>query len=204
MPELTAVCIFQNFLAYLSKWCWKLWQSLLQLTQAIIVAPCLKVQGALIRASDRSQRKKSGFSRRNSQKIGRFRRIFTRMFGVDFAKKPKIKKIWPISKIFSGQILLNINRFCYNLTSIFNIFVTEIIICSFNNNTCTIEKWTNGKAFYVMTTVVPSFSQHTSILGSFRMLLACFCDEVLRLWQLNSPKSRDKFQICCTCLWCDF
>ena len=41
-----------------------------------------------------------------------------------------------------------IDWFCANQTSVFNVFLTEVIICSFNNNT--LQKWTNGKAFNIM------------------------------------------------------
>ena len=48
---------------------------------------------------------------------------------------------------FLRQISLEINRFCANQTSVFNVFLTEVI-CSFNNNMP--QKWTNGKAFNIM------------------------------------------------------
>ena len=50
--------------------------------------------------------------------------------------------------LFSRQILLEIDRFCADQTSVFNVFLTEVIICSYNNNT--LQKWTNGKAFNIM------------------------------------------------------
>ena len=46
------------------------------------------------------------------------------------------------------QISLEIGRFCGDQTSILNVFLTEVIICSFNNNV--LQKWTNGKAFNIM------------------------------------------------------
>ena len=49
---------------------------------------------------------------------------------------------------FSRQISLEINRFCADQTSVFNVFLTEENICSFNNNT--LQKRTNGKAFKIM------------------------------------------------------
>ena len=49
---------------------------------------------------------------------------------------------------FSRQISLEINRFCADQTSVFNVFLTEDNICSFNNNT--LQKRTNGKAFKIM------------------------------------------------------
>jgi len=38
-----------------------------------------------------------------------------------------------ISWEFSGQISLEISQFCADLTSVFNVLLTEIIICYFNN-----------------------------------------------------------------------
>ena len=49
---------------------------------------------------------------------------------------------------FSRQISLEIDRFCADQTSVFNVFLTEDNICSFNNNT--LQKRTNGKAFKIM------------------------------------------------------
>ena len=63
------------------------------------------------------------------------------------AGKKSVKKrriLW----LFSGQISLEIDRFCADQTSVFNVFLTEVITCSFNNNT--LQKWTNGKAFNIM------------------------------------------------------
>ena len=50
---------------------------------------------------------------------------------------------------FSGQILLEIDQFCTDLMSTFNVSLTEIIICYFKNKVQ--EKWANGKAFNIMT-----------------------------------------------------
>ena len=72
---------------------------------------------------------------------------FAGIFGANLARKQSVKKgriLW----LFSGQILLEIDRFCADQTSVFNVFLTEVIICSFNNNT--LQKWTNGKAFNIM------------------------------------------------------
>ena len=49
---------------------------------------------------------------------------------------------------FSRQISLEIDWFCADQTSVFNVFLTEDNICSFNNNT--LQKRTNGKAFKIM------------------------------------------------------
>ena len=80
---------------------------------------------------------------------------------------------------FWGKILLDVDRLCADQTSVFNVFLTEVIICSFNNNT--LQKWTNGKAYAKPLTswLVPSFSQHNSP-GSFGTLFARFSDEVWR------------------------
>ena len=47
-----------------------------------------------------------------------------------------------------------IDQFCADQTSIFNVFLTEVIICFFNNNTLqkwTMDnEWTNGKAFNII------------------------------------------------------
>ena len=59
-----------------------------------------------------------------------------------------IGKKRPILSLFSEKILLEIDWFCADQTSVFNIFLTEVIICSFNNNM--LQKWTNGKAFNTM------------------------------------------------------
>ena len=65
---------------------------------------------------------------------------FTGIFGANLAGKQLVKKrqiLW----LFSGQISQEIDRFYADQTSVFNVFLTEVIICSFNNN-------------------MPSFSQH--------------------------------------------
>ena len=87
------------------------------------------------RDSDRSQKKKSNFAG---------------FLGTNSRKNR------PILWLFSRQISLGINRLYADQTSIFNVFLTEVIICSFNNNT--LQKWTNGKAFNIMASA--QFSQH--------------------------------------------
>ena len=108
------------------------------------------------RASDRSQKKKSNFAR---------------FLGTNSLKNR------PILWLFSRQISLGINRLCADQTSVFNVFLTEVIICSFNNNT--LQKWTNGKACL-----------HVSVTK--------FQDKFASLRQVNSPYRWNKFQICCT------
>ena len=45
-----------------------------------------------------------------------------------------IGKKRPILWLFSRQILLEIDQCCADQTSVFKVFLTEVIICSFNNN----------------------------------------------------------------------
>ena len=87
------------------------------------------------RASDRSGKKKSnfaGFLATNSRK----NRPISREFLGSFRGKPHQKAIvkkGAILWLFSWQISLEIDQFGPDQTSIFNVFVTEVIICSFNN-----------------------------------------------------------------------
>ena len=66
----------------------------------------------------------------NGGKIGRFRGNFQGKLGW----KAIGKKTADFVVIF-GQISQEIDRFCAYQTSVFNVFLTEDIICSFNNNT---------------------------------------------------------------------
>ena len=99
------------------------------------------------RASDRLQKKKAnfaGFLGTNSRKNRPISLEFSR---ANFTEEQAVKKrriLW----LLSGQISLAIDRFCADQTSAFNVFLTEVIICSFNNNM--LQKWTNGKAFTIM------------------------------------------------------
>ena len=70
----------------------------------------------------------------NRGKMGRFGGNFGGILGANLAGKESVKKrriLW----LFSGQISLEIGQFCADQTSVFNVFLTEVIICSFNNNT---------------------------------------------------------------------
>ena len=72
----------------------------------------------------------AGFVGTKSRKIDRFRGNFRSKLGrKEIGKKRRI--LW----LFSEQISLEIDRFCADQTSVFNVFLTEVIICSFNNNT---------------------------------------------------------------------
>ena len=59
---------------------------------------------------------------------------FVGIFWVNLAGKQSVNK-QRILRLFSGQISQEIDRFCADQTSIFNVFLTEDITCSFNNNT---------------------------------------------------------------------
>ena len=85
----------------------------------------------LVRASDRSWKKvkfRRTFRDKITEKSADFVGISHEFSGQTIGKK---RRIW----LFSGQISLEIDRFCADQTSIFNVFLTEVIICSFNNNT---------------------------------------------------------------------
>ena len=53
----------------------------------------------------------------------------------------RIRKKRPILWLFSRQISLEIDQFCTDQTSVFNVFLTEIIICSFNNEATEMNQW---------------------------------------------------------------
>ena len=70
----------------------------------------------------------------NSQKNRLISQEFCRKFQGKLCQKA-ISKKWPILWLFSRQISLEINRFCADQTSVFKVFLIEVIIYSFNNNT---------------------------------------------------------------------
>ena len=96
-----------------------------------------------------------------------------------------ISKKRPILWEFSGQISLEINRFCADQTSVFNAFFNEIIVRSFNNNTFQKMRLTSW--------LVPSFLQHNLRLVVFGHCLLIsvmrFQDKFARLRHVNSPNS---------------
>ena len=104
------------------------------------------VMWRLVRAFDRPQKKSQisrDFQKQNRGKIGRFRGNFRGKLGrKTIGQKKQI--LW----LFLGRISWEIDRFCPDQTSVFYVFLTEVIICSFNNNT--LQKWTSGKAFNIM------------------------------------------------------
>ena len=97
----------------------------------------------------------AGFLGANSRK---HRPILWHFRGNVWGKLPRksISKKGRFCGYFWGKILLDGDRLCADQTSVFNVFLTEVIICSFNNNT--LQKWTNGKAFNIMASA--QFSQH--------------------------------------------
>ena len=89
----------------------------------------------------------AGFLGANSQK----NQLILRHFHGNIWAKLRRKSVGKKGRFcgyFWGKILSDVDRLCTNQTSVFNIFLTEVIICSFNNNT--LQKWTNGKAFNIM------------------------------------------------------
>ena len=62
-----------------------------------------------------------------------------------FLRQKTISEKQLISQEFSRQILLEIDWFCTDLMSVCDVFLTEIIVCYFNNKV--LKKWANGKAF---------------------------------------------------------
>ena len=79
--------------------------------------------------------KKVKFCRIFGDKIAEKSVDFAGIFRANLAGKQSVKK-WRILWLFSGQIWQEIDRFCADQTSVFNVFLTEDIInCSFNNNT---------------------------------------------------------------------
>ena len=98
----------------------------------------------------------------------------------------KVSKKQPILWEFWGQILLEIYRFCADQTSIFNISLTEVIICSFNNNT--LHK-SEPMAKLLSSLLVPSFwNWYSCRFGMFQ-------DKLAPLQQVNSTKRWDTCEI---------
>ena len=115
------------------------------------------------------------------------------------AGKQSINK-WRILWLFSGQISLEINRFCTDQTSVFNVLLTEVVI----NFALSTTIWSRNELMAKPLTswLVPSFSQHNLrlvVLGRrLHISVTKFRDKFASLRQVNSPSSWDKFQKCCT------
>ena len=84
--------------------------------------------GLLIGRGRKSQISRD-FWRQIRGKIGRFRGSFRSK-----SHQKAIGKKGPILWLFSWQILLEIDQFCADQASIFNVFLTEVIICSFKDS----------------------------------------------------------------------
>ena len=143
----------------------------------------------LCRAFDRSP-KKSPISRDFGGQIhGKINR-FAGVFKANLAENQSIKK-----GRFCGYFL-EANPFRADQTSVFNVFLTEVIICSFNNNTLQNLK---PMAKPLTSWLVPSFSQHNLrlvVLGHcLHVSVTKFQDKFTSLRQLNNPNS---WEICCT------
>ena len=85
------------------------------------------------RASDRSQKKKSNFVGFLGTNLWKNGSILLEFSEANFTEEQSVKKrqiLW----LFLGQISLAIHWFCTDQTSAFNVFLTEVIICSFKNN----------------------------------------------------------------------
>ena len=77
------------------------------------------------------------------RKIGRFHGKFRGKL-----RQETISKKQPISLDFFWQISLKSINFASIWPALFNVFLTGIIICSFNNSS--LEKWANAKAINIM------------------------------------------------------
>ena len=86
------------------------------------------------RASDRSRKKKSNFTGFLGTKLWKNQLISREFLGANFTKKQLVKN-GQFSGYFQGKFHLKLIGFCTDQTSLFNVFETEVIICSFNNNT---------------------------------------------------------------------
>ena len=62
-----------------------------------------------------------------------FRDRFAAILGANFTEKQSVKNGQFHGNFLGKIILLEINQFCTDLMSVFNVFLTEIIIGNFNN-----------------------------------------------------------------------
>ena len=109
------------------------------------------------RASDRLRKKKSNFSGFLKTKLWK-NQLISRKFCANFRGKLGLKAIgkkWRILGLFSGQISLEIDQFCSDQTSIFNVFLTEVIALP-----TTIRSRNEPMAKPFTSWLVPSFLQH--------------------------------------------
>ena len=116
----------------------------------------VKIRGKIRRFRGRKvkiRRKIDRFRGILAEKV-KFRRIFRGKFiekSADFTGKLRqetISKNQPISLGFFWQSLLKTINFASIWPALFNVFLTGIIICSFNNSL--LEKWANAKVVYIV------------------------------------------------------
>ena len=91
--------------------------------------------------------KNSNFEGFSGANYSENRPISREISGGNFAKKQSVKK-QPISLDFFWQISLKSINFASVWPALFNVFLTGVIICAFNNSS--LEKWANAKAINVM------------------------------------------------------
>ena len=114
-----------------------------------------------------------GFSREKSQNSQKNRLISPEISGGNFAKKQSVK-----NSRFRWVLFWQISPKSINFASIwpalFNVFLTGIIICSFNNSS--LEKWAKGS--YKHYAYCPVFRNvHLKTPGSFGTLFTRCSDE---------------------------
>ena len=137
-----------------------------------------------IRASDRSQKKKSNFA----GFLGTISREFS---GENFTKKQSVKKQW-ILWLFLGKFCKKSITFQSLFNHFRHYFALSTTICSRNETMAKpLTSW-----------LKPSFSQHNLclvVLGRcLHVSVTTFQDKFASLRQVNSPNSWDKFKNCCT------
>ena len=84
-----------------------------------------------------------------------------------------IGKKQPILWLFSSQISLEINRFCADQTSVFNIFLTEVIILLFQQQYAPqINQWHNLRSGPILAVLIHFSLTATAKIGLFSFRLA--------------------------------
>ena len=126
-------------------------------------------------------------------KIGRSHDNFAGVFAANFPKKQSVETadfVVIFKANFARNQLTCDQAICADQTSVFNVFLTEIIICSFNNNAL---QRNEPMAKPLTSWLVPSFSQHNvRLVVSERCLhvsVTKFQDKFASLRQVNSPNN---------------
>ena len=130
-------------------------------------------------------------------KIGRSHDNFAGVFGANFPKKQSVETadfVVIFKANFARNQLTCDQAICADQTSVFNVFLTQIIICSFNNNAL---QRNEPMAKPLTSWLVPSFSQHNRHLVVYghclHVSVTKFQDKFGSLRQLNSQYSWNKF-----------